>query len=715
MQVECLHAYLQIYSEGSKMFLIGSHPSAMSSGYSLYYDAKEKSKNAQVFLTDEEETNRKNDHSELEGMKEHHKDQHSNWNKAGNFYNIVQSGQGQDDISRFAVGLSRTIIDTGIAMINEGEPEGDFDPLTPSDRKLTVLWNALVKHVLSKSNWRAHQKLWTTDLHIFGSSPLEAFVNPVHRRPNEEPGLFLIRLAKTARTGLRHRSIWYTFRNANVIDPDDVPSGAYEEVVTYAYWTSKYAGRKDLTEAAKQIPVASKYKLTHIFNELDNTYRIYCLPFGIMAEAQYEVQPHEGELGFPILDKKLTQMNPLGMCPLSFGIFNDQLTNDYKQHSLYGMGIPQLIEGMEMIMEGLFNMTVDNMRLKNTVPIGYQPYQGQTDFPDIDNIGYMDSGRVYHGRFEPMSLGIADLSSNTVMWEWINNMCIWITGYNFQQLGGDTSKTAYEFAQRLRANSNRALARLKGLENGPMRRSWTLLLANTLSQVSKDEWEQVTDTQAKDIMGLLSAGEAAMDDYTFEDGKVRSKRFVEYFDVPDYEINENFSSSKKRVLSEHGVDNTMEMKEKKGAMSKIPAVPEYLFPRGDIAQMLAFTTKVDSKTMLGDLRVKDAQAIDLAMQSGISLMPVVKEITPELMFRLWKQRVEDAGLDIDSLMEKGGDSEILKKVKDILSQMESLQSSPLQNVQGLAQGMAPQEGNPVAGTPGTGTPEPPPVLQRFGG
>ena len=618
-------------------------PSAMpNQSYPLYYEAKDKAKTAVINLTDKQEENRRNDYQEMLGMKDHHKDHHDDWNKAGNFYNIVQGGQGNDDLSRYAVGLSRTIIDTGIAMVNEGEPEGDFSPLTPHDRKINVLWNSLVKHILQKSNWRAHQKLWTTDLHIFGASPLEAYINPVYRRSGEEPGLFLIRLAKTARTGLRHRSIWHTFRNANVVDPDEVPSGAYEEVVTYSYWKAKYAGRSDLLPEAKDIPVASKYKLTHIFNELDNTQRMYCLPFGVMAEAQYEEQPAGDELGWPALDKKLTDMNPLGMVPLSFGIFNDQLTKNYKQHSLYGMGIPQLIEGMEMIMEGLFNMTVDNMRLKNTVPVGYQPYQGQTDFPDLDSIGYMESGRVYHGNFSPMSLGIADLQSNTVMWEWINNSCIWLTGYNFQQLGGDTSKTAYEFAQRLKANSNRALARLKALENGPLARSWTMLLANTLSQISKDEWEQVTDVQAKDISSLLNAGDAAMEDYQFEGGKVRNKRFVEYFDVPDYDIKENFTQSKKRMLKSDTVKNTLEMREKKGASSQVPGVPEYLFPRGDIAQMLAFSTKVNSKQMLGEMRVRDQQAIQGVLTSGMAMMQVVPQMTPDLMFGLWKQAGEDA-------------------------------------------------------------------------
>lgn len=643
----------------------------MPSHYSWYYEAKERPDSPVVFLDDEEETTRRRDYQEIKGMKEHHKDQHSDWSKAGNFYNIVQSGEGLDGISRYAIGLSRTIIDAGISMINEGEPEGSFKPLGPSDSKITVLWDALAKHTLNKSNWRAHQKLWTTDLHIFGSSPLEAFVNPVIRRKNEDPSLFLIRLAKTARTGLRHRSIWTTFRNPNVIDPDEVPSGAWEEVVSHASWVTKYAVRPDFKNCDK-IPVASKYKLTHVANELENTYRVYCLPFGTMAEAAYEDMPPDDELGIPVCDKPLTDLNPLGMVPMSFGIFNDQLTPDFKQHSLYGMGIPALVQGMEMIMEGLFNMTVDNMRLKNTVPVGYQPYQGQTDFLDLDNIGFLESGRVYPGSFSPQSLGIADLSSNTVLWEWINNMCIWITGYNFQQLGGDTSKTAYEFAQRLKANSNRAMARLKGLENGPMKRSWTLMLANTLSQISKDEWEQVTEKDAKELAKLIDSGEISTDDFQFENGKIKNRRFVEYFDVPDYKISENFSSSKSRKLDSRSVDNTMEMREEKGAKSKVPAVPEYLFPKGEIAHMMAFTVEVVSKTMLGELRVKDSEAINRSLMAGANLMQAVPDITPKMIFTLWKQDAENAGLDIDAVIEKSEKSESLKTVDGVVQKFESL-------------------------------------------
>ena len=32
-----------------------------------------------------------------------------------------------------------------------------------------------------------------------------------------------------------------------------------------------------------------------------------------------------------------------------------------------------------------------------------------------------------------------------MFWDWLNNLCVWLTGINYQQLVGDTSQTAFEF------------------------------------------------------------------------------------------------------------------------------------------------------------------------------------------------------------------------------------------------------------------------------
>jgi hypothetical protein len=99
-------------------------------------------------------------------------------------------------------------------------------------------------------------------------------------------------------------------------------------------------------------------------------------------------------------------------------------------------------------------------------------------------------------------------------------------------------------------------------------------------------------------------------------------------------------------------------------------------------------------------------------------MGVVPQITPEVMFGLWKQQTEDAGLDLEAVQKGAEDSPALKKVKEIAEKMEQLQSTPPQN--GLAQeqtaGMAVSAGATGApqggGGPGA-APQPPAVLQRF--
>jgi len=263
-----------------------------------------------------------------------------------------------------------------------------------------------------------------------------------------------------------------------------------------------------------------------------------------------------------------------------------------------------------------------------------------------------------------------------VLWEWINNLCIWITGYNFQQIGGDTSKTAYEFQQRLKANSQRASSRLKGLENGALKRSFHMLLANSLSQIRSEEWDTITDTKASEIAELLKIGKVSSSDYEVIGGKVARKKFVEYFPVKDHIINEKFSQSQKRTLSQDSAKNTIEFSAKKGESSMVPAVAEYLFPNGDIASMLAFTTTVNSKSMLGDMKVTDQQAIEKALASGANLMQMVPSITPEMIYGLWKQSAEKAGLDVEAVSGAEEKSDMMKAAEQAMTGMEEIMGQP---------------------------------------
>lgn len=675
--------------------------------YPFYFQVKDDTKTINIDLTEDEEKIRRQDSEVIKQFKDYHKNFQQFWTKGGSMYNVIQQGTPDDRVSNWYLGLSRIIIDQGIAMMSQGEPEFDFDPIGPSDHKKIIIWKALIKYILNKCNWKAHQDKWITDMHVFGSSPIEVYTDIPQRlrryeRPDGSIEQKIMRDFRRAKVGMRHRSIWHTYRNNNILDPDEVPSGGYTENLTRNQFVQNYMNvflpnGKNKYKNLDQVPAASHYQVEVFFDEITDAYRIYALPYGSQADGKPLAKP-EGELGVPIFDKPLCiyhheidgqrvsgGANVPGMVPLCFGNFNDQLDIDYMSHSVYGMGIPQLIEGPESIFQAMMNMTVDNMRLKNTVVIGYEGNDLKTAM-DLDNVTYY-SGQFVDGKINPQSMGIADITSNQVLWEWLNNICIWVTGINFQQIGGDQAKTAFEFAQRIRENNQRAKHRIEAIENGPLKRAGLLLLANSLSETTVPEWEALTEQQAKDIAIKISEGEMTGEDYQKAEGGEPAKKRVQFnIPVPGKKYREDFKGkSKKRKLDYTSTDNTLiEDPNLPGDVSYVPAVDTYLLPSGMIESILQFNVRVDGSGMLGDERVKDIQTAQQiwgmlmqGMAPGPDQKPILEGVDP---LKVFTRIIEDEGWDESDVMkddEKG--SKMMESVKKAIAALQ--QPSPSPNAQ----------------------------------
>lgn len=679
--------------------------------YPFYFAAKQ-DQNPLVDLTEYEEQKRKEDYESINAQKEYHRTFHNDWKKGGALYNVIQEGSTDDRISNFYIGLSRMVIDTGIGMMTEGEPEFDFDPLGPADQKKVILWKALVKKILSDCNYKAHQEKWVTDMHVFGPAALEVYTQlPMRlRRHEHEDGRIeekLVRDFRRTKVGIRHRSIWHTYRNANIIDPDDVPTGGFTEDITRSQFVQNYMNVKLPNGKPKyknldKVPVASHYRIEHCYDELQDAYRIYALPYGTTPEGAFEEAP-ENELGMPIFDKPLciyrtkktidgkevtisNGANVPGMVPLCFGNFNDQLDADFKTHAVYGMGIPQLIDGPEAVMQAMFNMTVDNMRLKNTVVIGYEGSDGKSAM-DLDNLMYY-SGQFVDGKINPQSMGIADITSNQVMWEWLNNICIWVTGINFQQLGGDTSKTAFEFAQRIRANNQRAEKRIRSLENGPLKRAGMLLLSNALSEMTVEEWDDLSEGQVEEIAAKIESNDATAEDYQFEGGKPVRKRMMMDIPVEGHKFREDFKGkNKKRSLDYNSTDNTLiEDKDLPGEVSFVPAHEKYLLPSGDIESILRFGVRVDGKSMLGDQKAQDIQMYDKLLTGGVNL--VTAGLAPNLdLEKIYLQEADFMGIDRRKITKDQDDaSPLITEGQKAVEELQATLTQP-SNVQPVQAGM----------------------------
>lgn len=678
--------------------------------HKFYFDAKdEKQQNVYIELSDEQQKQRQEDWEVIRGMRDYQKRYHDEWKQAARAYNVIQDGSSDERMSNIYIGLARMIIDTGISMMTEGEPDFDFAPLGPSDYKKVILWKSALKMVLSQCNFRSHQERFITDFHVFGTGAFEVYTQMPYRkkRYEDENGSIIekvVRDFRRSKVGVRHVSPFHCWRSPNVADPDDVPVAGKFEILTYNQFVQNYGNvylpdgqPKYDQKVIKQLlgMGSSHFQVLPHYDEIQDVYRIYALPFGTTPEAE-AINPPENEIGAPIFDKPLTikrvkgkdgmrssGANVLGLTPLCFGINNDQYDRSFKTHAVYGMGIPRLIEGPEMAFEAMFNMTLDNLRLQNTVTLSYNPKDGKTGL-DLDNLSFY-SGMFVDGEVIATPWGQARVSDNSLFWEWLNNLCVWLTGINFQQLVGDTSKTAFEFAQRIRANNQRAEKRIRGLENGCLKRMATLLLSNVLSELTVEEWEDLTEEQAQAIADRLSSGEAAGEDYKdYVDGKPTKRRVHMYIPIEGKKLREDFSTTKKRKLDYNSTENTLiEDPNMEGEVSYVPAVEQYLYPLEYIESGMLPDVLVDGKRMLGDLKAQDTANMKMVSDHfrtrlAESAVPGMEDQRPNVdMKKIDAEMLKFAGIEEKKVQKEDSDgSGLLKYARETLKDLESLSEQP---------------------------------------
>lgn len=701
--------------------------------FPLYFEATEKDKKVEVELTDEQQKQREQDAEIIAALDEYQAPFRQRWLKNAAMYNLVQSGS-SDVASNYYLGWARILINHSVAMMTEGEPEGDFIPQGPSDGKRAELWHALVKHALSKSNWQAHQRQWIIDNHIFGTGVLKSYAELPMRRKSfkRADGTIVdqrVRDFRRAKVGLRVRSPFRTLRSHFVSDPDDVPVGVEREVMTWNAFSVRYGDSgKYKTD---QVPVGSHVRLLHVYDEEANRYRIYCVTWGNKPECVYNQEPSIKELGYPIYTVPLARynhtedgeelkggLNVPGMTPLAFGIFEDQLDVGYETHSLYGMGLPEVIEGPEEIMQGLVNMTLDNLRLKNTVPISYEPLDPESpSYLDVD-IGTMYSSFMIDGKISAQPLGVADVASNQAMWDWLKLVIYQLTGINPEQITGDNLKTAFQSGLVVRQMNMRAKARIRAWEQGPLKRAWTLLLANCLSELTVNDWEEITEEEAGVLAEKIKNDEMTGEDYsteevTNEDGtttQVHKRKRMLYFPVQGRKFREDFKGkNKKRSLDYNSTQNTLiEDPSMPGDRSFVPADAKYLLPDGSIERILEYDVQVDGSHMLGDLKMQDMEM----SQKAISNAMLVAKASPEVAMEIdWKKMLvsanKPAGFEEDDMFKtdtgKSKLAEVGKRIEEELAQAISQPS----NVQPPAPMVPPQAGAPTVPSANAGQPSAP--------
>ncbi len=685
----------------------------------------EKDDNSPLNLSKEEQEDLASDWDDVSNQRQYRDRLLNKWRWSGSVYNVIQNSQGDDRLSQITLGWIRSYIDTGIAQMTAGEPEFEFDALGPSDESRTLLWKSMVETVMNRSNYGSHQNIAMTDSHVFGPGVFEVYQQRPYRtiRVPKLDGTFTEKVIidhRIPRVGVRAISPFRCTRNPNVSDPNEVGSCTKEEILSWNQFVQKYGRCLDADGNCKykhidEIPKGSHVKVTVYQDEIRDVLRLYALSYGNKNDGESDTPP-EG-LGIPIFDRPLKihdlkdakgkiirslGLNIPGMCSLVFLPYADKLNSDFETHDIYGMGLPEHMEGMDTFMQTAFNMTVDNWRLGNTVLLNYKSPDGTV--PDFDANTYY-GGEYVNTEVTSTTLGQDRTVNFDQMYEVIQKLTIPATGININQIAGDTSKTAFEFAQRIEANNKRSEMRLKEWENGPLKRLGTLLLSASISELTVHDLENIREEDGAKILKDIEKGRATRDDFEFEGGKPVARKNRFYVDMKG--IKENFTKKRtSRMLSVDSTENTLVNDTKNPeAIHKIPVTEEYVVPDWYVDSGVLFDTRVDSKRMITNKKIHDSQALQAVINNILTVAQLDPSVLKNIDFtKLIEQSLRLADMESKDIIKDQNQDEaaqLLDKIKQAKDSV--LNPSPTAN--GTAQTSIP--GTPMASAMPTGVAQTP--------
>ena len=700
----------------------------------FYFDAKEELKNVVVELTYEQQEQRAKDREVIAAIDQYYTPYRSQWRDSGALFNLVQVGT--DDVSsNWYMGWARILINHSLAMMTAANPKASFSPRGNQDPKMAILVSALVEDTLRNCNWQSHQRLWIQDLLTFGNGVTESYSERPMRIMKYQRGDKMIdkvvRDFRRSNVGMRRKSPFRCMRSHFISDPDDVPVSINIEELTWNQFVMKYCNAllPDGTKKydTEQIPVGASARIIHFYDEIENCYRSYCITYGGKPESTPQSLPGLQELGYPIYDKPLSQYkliqqgreviggaNAMGMSPLAFATLDDQLDQDMETYSICGMGIPQIIAGPEAVMHGLINMSIDNERLKSTVPISYEPNsQDSPSALDLD-VRTMYSGLVIDGKITPTPLGLSSAQSNQVMWDWLKFIIYQLTGINPEPLTGDSLSTAYQSGLLVRQMNMRAKSRISAWENGALRRAITVLGANALSECTVEEWEEITEDDAKRFQESIANDDATAEDYrlTNDNGqKVHEKRVHTMIPVKGYKFTENFKGkNKKRTLNAKNpiLENTLvEDPTMQSNTSYVPSDSQYLLQNGDVQTIFQYHVEVDGSGLLLDLKTQDGETMKNAITNAGELAKLDPAFVQELdLKKIYVKSIEPTGMTEDDVFKIQKDMPpATENFANATAQIDAQNSIPhpsqnVQQPQGMDQGQQPAAGGaaPQSGT-----------------
>jgi hypothetical protein len=199
----------------------------------------------------------------------------------------------------------------------------------------------------------------------------------------------------------------------------------------------------------------------------------------------------------------------------------------------------------------------------------------------------------------------------------------------------------------------------------------------------------------------IEVGRATTDDFEFEGGKPVKRKIRSYIDMKG--MKEEFGGTRKsRMLSPDSVENTLVPdRENPDTIHKIPVTEEYVFPDWYVESGILFDTRVDSKRMITNKKIRDVQALQAVIQNFMLLLQVDTSLGQRVdIDKLFNQILRLAELDEEDVLKGAENTEteqILKMMADQKAQVLSQPNNVAQiNPTGLNPIGAGQVASPIA-------------------
>lgn len=633
----------------------------------------------------------------------------ADWKWAASRWNLLSEPVDDPRLSNILLPFIRMIGSTAISSLSQAHRKNVYKPRQRTDDAKAILWQSASDHVDNACGMQRELDDFYTNFVVLGTAGLEDYVHLPHiNRRYKEGGKWKhksVRDFSRPKIGTRSRTPWSFGFLATTSDPNESTPVFMRDFYSFNQFIQEFANvyLPDGTPKYENCECVSPGQQYVGMNDGESEYEdcdhdgVSVIVFQDPVRDIYRIYAN----GVRILDMPLHEYNRIQKTTLSIAQNNHQYDDNLRVASAYGMGDTHLLKGLDALYQAIGNLNIDNYKLANTNLISIRGANGARAIDE--DFDYLSGVRV-EGDVIVSPMGTVRLGDYQAFKDMIDQWAIWTTKVNFQQLVGDTSKTAFELQQRIRASNQGNEYKAQKLAAGCFKKQATNRLSFIMSDMTVEEYQDLDAAEIPAVQELIKAKKVPKEDYQYKDGTPVKRVMRQKVKVKNRDIEEEYEGGKRSLDSL--IDRGPADRD-----SEVAVVPEY-FWSVEYAESGA-VPDIEVEIDLGAERELRFQKMQFLANYGrqriaeASANPQNEQLQTSFSGqKLDEEMVRAVDLPMDSVMESKEQDEDGEKIDETISQIEQLltpnpnvmaQQNPtaVQNVDAQGLGSIGEQPNPA--------------------